>query len=188
MNLSDEDIVEGVLTGGKELFAVLVERYQRPMYNLMLRYARNAEEAADLTQEVFIRSFDRLKTFRAGYSFFSWLYGLAVNHANDWSRGRTRRRVGLDAYGEHVRQEFSADQHSTMELRETGRIIDQALARLPDETRELLIFRYRHERSIRDAAMVFNLSESAVKMRIKRGLDDLQEELQRMGFYESQAI
>ncbi|HBG21366.1 MAG TPA: hypothetical protein DDY32_19400, partial [Desulfobulbaceae bacterium] len=46
-----------------------------------------------------------------------------------------------------------------------GRIIDQALARLSDDTRELLIFRYRHERSIREAAMVFNLSESAVKMR-----------------------
>lgn len=188
MNLSDEDIVEGILAGGKELFAVLVERYQRPVYNLMFRYAGNGEEAADLTQEVFIRSFDRLKSFRAGNSFFPWLYSLAVNRANDWSRGRTRSRVGLDAYGDHLRQEGSADQLSRLERRETGRIIDQALARMPDEIRELLIFRYRHERSIKEAALVFNLSESAVKMRIKRGLDELQEELQRMGFYESQSV
>ena len=188
MNLSDEDIVEGILAGGKELFAVLVDRYQRPVYNLMYRYSRNAEEAADLTQEVFVRSFDRLKTFRAGNSFFPWLYGLAVNQANDWSRSRARQRVGLDAYGEHLRQETAADRQNAMESRETGQRIAQALARLSEETRELLIFRYRHERSIREAAIVFKLSESAVKMRIKRGLDELQEELQRMGFYESQAI
>ena len=167
---------------------MLVERYQRPVYNLMYRYSRNAEEAADLTQEVFVRSFDRLKSFRAGNSFFPWLYGLAVNQANDWSRNRTRQRVKLESYGEHLRQETPGERQSSMEFRETGRVIDLALSRLPEETRELLIFRYRHERSIREAATVFGLSESAAKMRIKRGLDDLHEELQRMGFHESQAI
>ncbi len=188
MNLSDEDIVEGVLAGGKELFTVLVDRYQRPVYNLMYRYSRNTEEAADLTQEVFVRSFHRLKSFRAGNTFFPWLYGLAINQANDWSRSRARQRVKLESYGKHLRQEAPGEQQSMMESRETGRVVDLALARLPEETRELLIFRYRHERSIREAATVFDLSESAVKMRIKRGLDALQEVLQRMGFYESQAI
>lgn len=188
MNLSDEDIVEGILSGGRELFAVLVERYQRPVYNLMYRYSRSQEEATDLTQEVFIRSFDRLESFRPGNGFFPWLYALAVNQANDWSRSRARRRVKLEHYGEHLRQETLSDWQDQMESRETGEVIDRALGRLAEETRELLIFRYRHERSIREAAMVFNLSESAVKMRIRRGLDQLQEELQRMGYYESQAI
>lgn len=183
MNHSDEDIVDGVLAGEKELYAVLVERYQRPVYNLMYRYSLNAEEAADLTQEVFIRSFDRLRSFRAGYSFFPWLYAIAVNQANDWSRSRSRREVKMDAYGrQSMLDEIPADQQTLMEAKQTVQIIDRALAGLSVETRELLIFRYRHDRSIRDAALVFKLSESAVKMRIKRGLDDLQQELQKGGF------
>jgi RNA polymerase sigma-70 factor (ECF subfamily) len=187
MNLSDEDIVDGVLAGEKELFAVLVERYQRPIYNLMYRYSRSMEEAADLTQEVFVRSFDRLRSFHTGSSFFPWLYALAVNQANDWSRKRSRYQVKVDDYGrQSMLFESAADQQTSIEAKETGEVIDRALAGMPAETRELLIFRYRHDRSIKDAATVFKLSESAVKMRIKRGLDDLQRELQRLGFDENQ--
>jgi RNA polymerase sigma-70 factor (ECF subfamily) len=149
----------------------------------MYRYSLNAEEAADLTQEVFIRTFDRLRSFRAGYSFFPWLYTLAVNQANDWSRMRSRRKVKIDAYGrQHKIDAVPTDQQTLLETKETGEVLDRALAGLPDETRELLIFRYRHERSIREAAVVFKLSESAVKMRLKRGLDDLQQELEKAGF------
>ncbi len=189
MNLSDEDIVDGVLAGEKELYAVLVERYQRPVYNLMYRYSHNMEEAADLTQEVFVRTFDRLGSFRAGSSFFPWLYALAVNQANDWSRSRARRKARVDDYvQEAMFSETPADQQALVEAKETEEVIDRALAGLPVETRELLIFRYRHERSIREAAMVFKISESAVKMRIKRGLDDLQQELQKAGFDGTQTL
>lgn len=184
MNLSDEDIVEGVLAGDKELFAILVERYQRPVYNLMYRYSFNAEEAADLTQEVFIRSFDRLRSYRAGSSFFPWLYALAVNQANDWSRKISRSRQKIDAYGREnvLHEEPSQAQQACMEAREMTQVIDRGLAGLSVLTRELLIFRYRHDRSTREAAVVFKLSESAVKMRIKRGLEDLQQVLKGQGF------
>lgn len=189
MNLSDEEIVDGVLAGEKELFAVLVERYQRPVYNLMYRYSANGEIAADLTQDVFVRSFDRLPSFRAGYSFFPWLYAIAVNEAKDWSRKRSRSRFKMEAYGLQAKlDDCPADQQAVLETREIAKVVDKALAGLPVETRELLIFRYRHERSIREAAKVFNLSESAVKMRIKRGLDDLQQALQRAGFDGNQAF
>ncbi|MDK9708089.1 MAG: RNA polymerase sigma factor [Desulforhopalus sp.] len=182
MNLSDEEIVDGVLAGEKELYAVLVERYQRPVFNLMYRYSVNTETAADLTQEVFVRGYDRLRSFRSGENFFPWLYALAVNHANDWSRKRSRTRMKLAAYGQHLElHEKLTDQQTAFESKEAAELIDGALAELPVEVRELLIFRYRHERSIREAAEVFKISESAVKMRIKRGLDELQQRVQRAG-------
>ncbi|KJS00378.1 MAG: hypothetical protein VR65_12780 [Desulfobulbaceae bacterium BRH_c16a] len=189
MSLSDEDVVDGVLAGEKELYAVLVQRYQRPVYNLMYRYSLHAEEAADLTQEVFLRTFDRLRSFRSGSSFFPWLYALAINQANDWSRKRSRHKVKMDGYGqESTLSESPADQQTLMEAKETEAVVDRALAVLPVKTRELLIFRYRHDRSIREAASVFKLSESAVKMRIKRGLDELQQELQKAGFDGTQGL
>jgi RNA polymerase sigma-70 factor, ECF subfamily len=189
MNLSDEEIIGGVLAGEKELYAVLVKRYQRPIYNLMHRYSHNFDEAADLTQEVFLRTFDRLRSFRAGFSFFPWLYALAINHANDWSRTKARNKAKIDGYSqENLLHQRAADQQTMMEAKETEVVIDRALASLSTETRELLIFRYRHDRSIREAAAIFKISESAVKMRIKRGLDELQEQLQKAGYDGTQPL
>ncbi len=189
MNLSDEEIIEGVLAGEKELYAVLVERYQRPVYNLMHRYSHNFDEAADLTQEVFLQTFDRLRSFRAGSSFFPWLYALAVNHANDWSRTKARHKAKIDGYSqETLLHQPAADQQTVLEAKETEAVIDRALAGLPAETRELLIFRYRHDRSIREAAAVFKISESAAKMRIRRGLDELQQQLQKAGYDGTQLL
>ena len=61
MNYSDEEIVKKVLAGEKQFFGELVDRYQRPVYNLMLRYAQNSDEAADLTQDAFLRTYERFR-------------------------------------------------------------------------------------------------------------------------------
>ncbi len=182
MNLTDEDLIDEILAGDKELFGELVSRYQRPVYNLMKRYTRNTEKAMDLSQDVFVRAFDHLRSYRTGQQFFSWLYAIAVNRAKDWSRTAARRRKLIDSYGTVTGEGGPAgEQHSRMEARELEVSLDLALAGLSETTREILLFRYRHDRSIRDTAMVFKMSESAVKMRIKRGLEELEQILEKAG-------
>jgi RNA polymerase sigma-70 factor (ECF subfamily) len=176
MNYSDEEIVEQVLSGEKELFGMLIDRYQRPIYNLMHRYAHNDDEAADLTQDVFVRAFDKLWSLRADGRFFSWLYGLAINHAKDWTRKNNRRNSQL-----HIIEQAALDhddgmnQNIGVEDQEDAHFLQQALLKIRDHTREILILRYRHGCSIKEVASTFNLNESAVKMRIKRGLEQLRD-------------
>lgn len=178
MHESDEDIVEKVLAGRTEFFAVLVQRYERPVYNLMFRYAGDVEEAADLTQDVFLAAFRRLDTFRFGNSLFSWLYAIAVNRARDWLRKNNRNRRSLHEYAHESWQEDD-DRQNVFEAREDCSRVRRALDRLPLETREILILRYRHERTVAEVAGIFDISLSAAKMRLKRGLTALHKLLEQ---------
>lgn len=174
MKYSDEEIVIKVLDGEKHLYGILVDRYQRPVFNLMLRYARNREEAADLAQDAFVCAYDKLKSFQTDRSFFPWLYRLAVNLAGDWSRKRARRHAQLHMLRHEAALELDEqDGHSRLENLEELQQVQEALLELSDQTREILMLRYRHGCPIRDVADTFNLSESAVKMRIQRGLSQL---------------
>jgi len=176
MNYSDEEIVKEVLAGEKQLFGVLVDRYQRPVYNLMLRYAQNSDEAADLTQDAFMRSFERLWLFRTGEVFFPWLYSLAVNLAKDWSRKKNRQQAKMHILQyEAADRQADEDENNSSENRQEIEQVQHGLMELPSRTREILILRYRHGCPIQDVAGVFRLSESAVKMRIKRGLAQLRD-------------
>ena len=86
MERSDREIVKQVLGGEVDLYAVLVERYHRQIFNLMYRFSHKDQDAADLTQDVFLRAYEKLASYRVERSFFSWLYALASNLATDWSR------------------------------------------------------------------------------------------------------
>jgi len=174
MEQSDREIVKQVLAGEVELYALLVERYNRQIFNLMYRFSHKDQDAADLTQDVFLRAYERLASYRTEHSFFSWLYSLASNIATDWSRRwavRSNKRHLLTAEKpdatSHTEQE-----HSFENREELGQLQD-ALFSLPDATREILLLRYREELSIKEVAQAFRLSESGAKMRISRGLKDL---------------
>ncbi len=175
MDQSDEEVVSQVLAGRQQSFSLLVQRYQRPVYNLMYRYTRSEQEAADLTQDVFLRAYEKLARYRPGRSFFSWLYALAHNRATDWYRKngrRIRQEQVLRSERETPARVSGQEQH--LERKEHLQLLEQLLQRLPARTREILLLRYRQERPIREIATIFDCSESAVKMRISRGLQQLQ--------------
>jgi RNA polymerase sigma-70 factor (ECF subfamily) len=175
MHRTDKEIVQEVLAGKKQRYAEIVTRYEKPVFNLMYRYTRHELDAADLTQEVFVRAFDKLSRYRHEYSLFSWLYALAINVANDWSRSRTRIHRRAAAFeANHIPVALDMGPAVEAEERDQLRILTNALDQLPPETREILILRYRYEQPVRELAAAFEMTESAIKMRVKRGLEQLQ--------------
>ncbi len=172
MDLSDNQLVKLIRAGDSEAFAELVDRYQVQIFNMMYRFSGSADDAADLTQDVFCRAYERLGQYRQHHRFFSWLYTMALNHARDWSRKRRAHRQADHGY----RPDDAAPETLPERVLETKQQIDglaAALQVLPADRRELLILRYRHDCSIRDLAEIFDLSESAVKMRVQRSLTEL---------------
>lgn len=172
MEISDNQLVEKVLAGNKRSFVTLVERYNTQIFNLMYRYCGSSEEASDMTQDVFCRVFEKLENYQEKKSFFSWIYTLAINYARDWNKKKHNRTMKLSRYADELRlqQENVADEHESMQ--ETEMLL-RALDALSDDRRELVILRYRHDCSIRELGDIFNLSESATKMRLKRSLAEL---------------
>ena len=171
---SDEELVYRVILGKVQAYGLLVERYQRPVFNLMYRHCRSEQEAADLSQDVFLRAYERLSSFDRRRKFFPWLYTLAVNRAKDWQRSNVRKLKKLG----QLRWEIpvvgtGSQQEEQLQSKEEIQKLYGALDSLPDTTRELVMLRYRQELSIRDLAEIFGLSESAVKMRIARALKQM---------------
>ena len=84
--MRDEEVIQSILQGNGDKYAVIVERYQTRLYRTAYYYTRNVEDAMDLTQEIFIKAYNSLARFKRGSAFSTWLYRIAVNHCIDWSR------------------------------------------------------------------------------------------------------
>jgi len=171
-NDSDEELVLQVLQGDAQSYGRLVERYERPVFNLLFRFCRSELEAADLSQEVFLCVYERLASFDHRRKFFPWLYTLAMNKGRDWQRGNSRQRRKLNElqWDKPAIDTGSEQEHQLLVQEEIDGLYG-ALDTLVDETRELVLLRYQQELSIRDLSEIFGLSESAVKMRIARALE-----------------
>ena len=85
-NTEEHQLINEILNGDTEAFAVLVNRYKRPIFNLMLRMTRSREDANDLTQDAFLKAYEQLERFKPSRNFFPWLYTIGLNLARDHLR------------------------------------------------------------------------------------------------------
>ncbi|MDH7479006.1 MAG: sigma-70 family RNA polymerase sigma factor [Syntrophomonadaceae bacterium] len=98
MDLDDLDIIRLAVQGDQKAFACLVEKYQRPIYNLAGQMVGFGEDARDLTQEVFLQVYRHLGRFKGDCRFSTWVYRIASNLTVDWIRKRRRQVRGLEDY------------------------------------------------------------------------------------------
>jgi len=171
----DEKIVADVLEGNRNAFGILVRKYQKQVFTLMHRFANSPSEAADLTQEAFLRAYNRLETFQPGKKFFVWLYTLSLNLARDYGR---KNKKYADTLSENIidnAHRETHDQERRLIQKGEAMALNKALDRLPEDFREALLLRYREDLSMKDIARILNLSVSGAKMRIHRGLIQLRE-------------
>jgi RNA polymerase sigma-70 factor (ECF subfamily) len=173
MEISDDTLINNIREGDSESFAVIVERYKIQIYNLMYRYSGSAQDAADMAQDVFCRAFERLGQYRNQKSFFAWLYTLALNYARDWARKRSAREHTLDTFARESADNATKPPERILEAAQATANVVAALGMLAEDRREMVLLKYRHERSIKEIAEIFEISESAVKMRLHRALGEL---------------
>lgn len=172
MDRQDEKhIIEAVLQGDLPEYRILVERYQKPVYSMMLRLTGSVMTAEDLTQDVFTRAYEKLHTFRTGRRFFPWLYTIAVNRCRDHLR---RKKIRQNLFSEEpdgfqptaLKSDAFADQpDSRMEVNR----VTEAMQQLPAKYSEPLLLYYREEFSTKEIANTLGISVPAVKVRIHRG-------------------
>jgi RNA polymerase sigma-70 factor (ECF subfamily) len=168
---TDENLISDILTGDVEAYAILVKRYQKPIFNLMMRSTSCEEDAFDLTQETFIRAYEKLDRFKPSARFFPWLYTIGMNLARDFSRGtRTREIKTEELYQTQKHLSLESDQAESLFERIDAQRVKETLQKLPLEYREAVILRFHEDMSIREVALAIGISVSGAKMRIHRGL------------------
>ena len=170
--MTDETrIISAVLDGEADAFEPLIAKYEKPIFNLMYRTTGSLDDAVELTQETFLKAYDKLDQFQLGRNFFSWLYALAFNIGRDYLRHKKRHPPSIHDYPGQVAEKLQpqVDPRLTEEVQSVVR----ALELLPIDYREAVILRFREERSMQEIAEMLNLSVSGAKMRVHRGLEKL---------------
>jgi len=131
-------------------------------------FEQNADDARDVSQDVFLHVYDALPSFRGGSAFSTWLYRVAVNAAISYVRRERRHpHVPLDSLRE-FRADIDAEPQQQATRMETQQTVQQLLAQLPEQQRAVLVLRYFQELSLDEMAEVLNCSVAAVKVRLHR--------------------
>jgi len=182
MTWSDEELVTRSIGGDPDSFNQLVLRWERPIYALAYRVIGREEDARDVCQETFLRAFRALNGFRGQAKFSSWLYRIALNLCRDWVRRERRTPVvqapeDLDALELSAVREPTASIDDLVARRELTRIVERAMAKLPDDQRTAIILKEYHELTFQEIADLVGCPLSTVKTRLYQGLAVLRREL-----------
>ena len=174
----DARLVERCLGGEEAAWEALTETYTRRVYGMCYRFTGNDGQAQDLTQEVFLRVFKSLKSFRAGEgSLITWLTRLTRNLLIDHYR-RSRLDRSTDSIEDQLpvleqTRGVESRTDSAVSSREASEILQKGLQKLSPELRETLILRDLEGMEYREIAEVLNVPEGTVKSRLNRGRADL---------------
>lgn len=168
-------IVRKVLGGDANAFETLVLEYEKNVYNIALRMTGNSEDAADMTQEAFIKAYNFLQSFRGDSKFSVWLYRIVSNVCLDFLRSKNRRpTVSLsveDDDGEDTQLDV-ADESQSPELlldrKLTRESVRRGLDSLPPDYRQILLLREIQGLSYDEIAQALGLEVGTVKSRIFR--------------------
>ena len=191
----DEELVERVRAGEKDLYEILVRRYNQRLYRVAMAIVRNSEEAADIVQEALVRAFAQLGQFSGAAKFSTWLTKIAVYEA--LARLRQRARITDLEIATHSGSQSVVDALESLSpspeeqtLRTQAlEMLEAAVDALPPALRSVFMMREIEEMSTRETAECLDISEEAVKIRLHRARKVLRRDIQsRVGAVSSQAF
>lgn len=169
MNQDDRRLIAEVLDGNTAAFGELVRRYQDRLFNVAYRVLDNADDAADVVQDVFVNAYQSLGAFKGDSELFTWLYRIAFNTAISFKR--RRRAVRLDAEeGGFDPPDRSLDTapEAGLERSEDERVLAAAMAKLSPEHRAVLVLKDIDGRKYEDIAEVMGVPIGTVRSRLHR--------------------
>ncbi len=177
--MSEQDdwaIVQRCLQGDGKAFEELVEKYQKPLFNIALRMLHDEQDAEDVTQNAFLHAFENLQHYKPEHHFFSWIYRMTVNESINWIK-KKKRRVPMDA----AMADSSRLPDALAEREEISELVGRALMRLKPEARALIVLRHFHGTSYAELAYIFEIPQKTVKSRLFSARQQLREILRKQG-------
>uniref|UniRef100_UPI00404B3907 RNA polymerase sigma factor n=1 Tax=Gelidibacter sp. TaxID=2018083 RepID=UPI00404B3907 len=174
--ISDEELVKAIVKSNDTvLFEVLYDRYSKIVYNKCYGFAKDEDEAKDLTQDVFLKLFVKLITFKGTSKFSTWLYAFTYNHCVNYVTRSTQKKIekqAIESSGlENVSDESEEDDDSIHMMK--VEYLKEALDQISPDEKMILLLKYQDLLSVKELETVLGIGESAVKMRLKRAKERL---------------
>ncbi len=175
---TDEEIVRRVCAGERDVFGLLMRRYNQRVYRTARAVLRDDVEAEDVTQEAWLRAFSHLSQFEGRARFSTWLTRIALHEA--WSRGRRARKFeepAAQGAEEPAVNDASGDPETRASGQEVRSYLESAIEGLPDAYRLVFVLREIEELSTAETAETLQITEDVVKTRLHRARAMLRREL-----------
>lgn len=172
--MSDSELIASVLAGERDYYQVLVQRYQERLFRVAFGMVMDGDTAADLVQDAFVRAYANLGRCRDPDRFNVWLLSTLRHRCLDYLRAMRRRDVSIDDASVLTASAAAGDPklEDRLMLRST---LEAALAELSQSLREAFVLRHVEQLSVAEVAEVLGIGESAVKMRVMRAREQLQD-------------
>jgi RNA polymerase sigma-70 factor (ECF subfamily) len=182
-NSADEELVALARRGDRGAFDELIERHKQKAYHIAFGFARDREQAKDLSQEAFLKAFSYLKNFDGRSSFYTWFYRIVVNVCIDHKR--RAKRGTADEFDETIEAHLepsheparpvAPEQH--LLARQLSRKVDAALQSLPAKQKTAFILKNQQGLSIKEIADLMDTAEGTVKVHLHRAVTALRRSL-----------
>jgi RNA polymerase sigma-70 factor (ECF subfamily) len=185
MERTEAELIAAVLAGDSPSFEPLVVKYNPRVFATARRYARRESEIEDIVQEVWLKAFHKLKSFRGEAPFEHWLMRMAVRTCYDFLRGHQRNRESsfseISEPEEDWLDRFVADPGSAPENADAAKLlIDRVLEKLPPDARLIIQLLEIEDRSVKEIAEITGWSVPLVKVRAFRARGEMRKILSRM--------
>lgn len=175
----DAQLVARVQNGDKRAFDLLVLKYQRRIMRLLSRLINNNSDIEDVAQETFIKAYRALPNFRGDSAFYTWLYRIAINTANNWLTSQQRRPQTIDLVKNQENETFNPIDSLTdintpdalLASQQIAQTVNQALQELPPDLRTAITLREIEGLSYAEIAQTMDCPVGTVRSRIFRARD-----------------
>lgn len=180
MNIEDYILIRRIQNGDPEAFETLVRKYYQNIYQFCVRRCNgDTALAADLTQDTFLKLIEHIQQYRLTGKFINFLLTIAVNTCNNHFKKKSPDIVDMDTLSV-VPSNLNISEEVLRQ--EDAKIIQQAIDRLPDMQKEVVILRFYHDRKLKEIAAITGVSLPTAKSRLKQGLDKLKRYLDKEDF------
>ncbi|NOZ61076.1 MAG: sigma-70 family RNA polymerase sigma factor [Calditrichaeota bacterium] len=182
--MTERDLIEQLIAGNRDRFNIMVDQWEKPIFNFALRYLGDDELARDVVQKTFIRVFKNIGKLKEAERFSSWLYQIATNLCKDEIKKRARReflsidRIQENSENGHLMPEELIDRgnnhpDAALNQKQIGSILQKALNQLPEEQRIVIIMKEYQGLKFREIAEALGEPLNTVKSRMYYGLNAL---------------
>lgn len=186
--MRDEDIISYILKGKTELYSAIIDRYQTKVYSTVYNYTHDREEAKDLTQEIFIKAYNNLQSYKSKASFSTWLYRIAINRCIDWTRKKRVQTVSVLQDGEDETdiydtiEDNSRRPEEVLLRQENAESIRAIVDNLPEIYKTVIILYFFEDFSPQEIAEISGIPRRTVETRLYRAKNMLKLRLGEFGY------
>ena len=181
MKNDDAKLIQRVLAGDDTAFSVLVRKYQKPVHALAWRKIGDFHVAEEITQDTFLKAYQRLSTLKEPQRFLSWLYVIATNHCKAWLRKKRLQTESLENTSSEALEKATYSGYVIEENERTSaeaqrEVVKQLLAKLQESERTILTLHYFSEMSSAEIGAFLGVSANTVRSRLRRAQERLKRE------------